>query len=159
MDLTLAWEISNLHPYYPTYVVRRRWRRVKETLRKVIDFKMKGLKLTCGAGYPVGRGLVESRQYAAEASRNAVIPGRDGRTVSTCATVRGQRSCAVKGCGHDKQVRARRRRVATSRTGRGELSEGGRRRPGPVLSGLGRFRTVWVGSGPVWAVLGRSGLF
>ena len=49
LDLTHAWELSNLYPYYPTYVVRRRWRRVKETLRKVIDFKIKGLKLTCGA--------------------------------------------------------------------------------------------------------------
>ena len=58
-------------------------------LRQVIDFKMKGLKLTCGAGYPVGRGLVESRLYAAEAGRNAVIPGRNGRTVGACATVRG----------------------------------------------------------------------
>ena len=27
---------SNLYPYYPIYVIRRRWRRVKETLQKII---------------------------------------------------------------------------------------------------------------------------
>ena len=38
--------------------------------------------------------------------------------------------------------------------------EGGRRRPGPVRSGLGRFRAVWTGlgcPGPVWTVVGRFG--
>ena len=34
-----AIEISNLYSHYPTYIIRRRWRQVKETLRKVINFK------------------------------------------------------------------------------------------------------------------------
>ena len=33
---------------YPIYVVRRRWRQVKEMIRKVINLK-EGSKLTCGA--------------------------------------------------------------------------------------------------------------
>ena len=58
--LVVEWEFSNLYPFYPTYIVRRRWRRVKKMLHKVIKLSNEGLKLTCGLGCPVGHGVVES---------------------------------------------------------------------------------------------------
>ena len=44
----------NLYPLYPTYVVRRWWREVKETIRKVINFES-GVEANMRGTNPDGR--------------------------------------------------------------------------------------------------------
>ena len=79
-DLIYATEISNLYPLYPIYVVRRRWRRVKEMFRKVINFK-RGVGANRQGASPVGRGIVKSWLDSVGRRR----PGEQRRGTAKCA--------------------------------------------------------------------------
>ena len=79
-DLIFVIEISILYPLYPIYVVRRRWRRVKEMLRKVINFK-RGVGANLQGASLVGRGVVKSRLGSVGRRR----PGGRRRGIAKCA--------------------------------------------------------------------------